>query len=141
MTKIFNFFQQFNHENSKRFIVEMFNFLVSLLIILTIGILIYFAGFKVYTLLAFPHSEHFIHDMVFILVLVKIYRLLIAYLQFHHVGIKYIVEISIIAPAIEIIFASDNHSLLNLTLLGIFGLGNLLVYIFFYDKISKTVKD
>lgn len=117
--------------------VEVFDFLVNTLIVLIIGVLLYFAFSKAYHLYTAPDSEHFIHDIVFMFVLLKIYRLLVSFLRFNHVSVKYIVEISIIAPAIEIIFAYQMHDIITLALLGVFCIANLLIYLLYFSKLKE----
>jgi len=51
------------------------------------------------------------------------------------------VEISIIAPAIEIVFAFDKHPFIVLIALGGFGIANLLIYILYYEKLLKIDKN
>lgn len=116
---------------------DIFRLSISTLLGLMIAVLVVFIGHKIYTLFFFPEQEHFIHDIVFLIVLIKILLLLLSYFQHHHISIKYIVEISIIAPAIEIIFASDTHTPFILSLFAIFSLANLLIYILFQEKIKK----
>jgi uncharacterized membrane protein (DUF373 family) len=137
MKPIFSFFQRANKKELKNILIEIFDFFINLLIIITIGFLFYFAFFKVYTLFMTPSSEHFIHNMVFMIVLVKIYRLLVSFLKHHNISIKYMVEISILGPAIEVVFAFDKHPFSTLMILGGFGIANLLIYIFYYEKLLK----
>ena len=141
MKPIFPFFKKANKKESKNVLIEIFDFFINFIIVITIGILFYLAFFKVYNLFLAPNSEHFIHDMVFMIVLVKIYRLLVSFLKYHHISIKYMVEISIIAPAIEIVFAFDKHPFIVLIALGGFGIANLLIYILYYEKLLKIDKN
>lgn len=75
-----------------------------------------------------------LHTIAFAIVLIKAYNILISYAKTRHINIKYLVEISIIAPAVEIIFNSHAYSLSVLILLAVFGVANLVIYIVFYDK-------
>jgi len=77
-----------------------------------------------------------VHDIALVIVLVKAYRVLLFYLEEHHISIKYIVGISIIAPAIEIIFATQNQTLPINILFGIFSVVNLVIYLQYYEKLS-----
>ena len=118
-------------------------FLVSLALMATLIILLYFIGYQVFLLFIkaknYPSLE-LLHDIVFIVVLVKAYRLIMFYLETHHASLRYIVEISILAPAIEIIFSLDNKGLLENIVLGAFGLANLLIYLIFYEKLMLYEK-
>jgi len=72
-----------------------------------------------------------------LVILVKAYRLLVFYMVTHHVSIRYIVEISIIAPAIELIFVPHERSLaLNITY-AVFSIAMLVIYVIFYKRITE----
>lgn len=51
----------------------------------------------------------------------------------HHVSVEYIVEISIVASAVELLFAIDKHSVATNVVLGAFGLANLLIYVMYFE--------
>ncbi|MBI2410792.1 MAG: hypothetical protein HYV32_02795 [Candidatus Kerfeldbacteria bacterium] len=107
-------------------------FTILALIILIVSVL-----FKIVREL--PHADTItvMHDVALIIVLVKAYRVLLFYFEKHHISIKYIIEISIIAPAIELIFAMNTHTITYTIVLGLFSLGNLILYLFFYEKLSS----
>ncbi len=67
--------------------------------------------------------------------------MLVSYFYDHHIDIKYVLEISFIAPAIEIIFAASQHSLALNIVFGVFSLASLLVYVLFYETITKIDDD
>lgn len=77
-----------------------------------------------------------LHTIAFTIVLVKAYKILIAYAETRHINVKYIVEISIIAPVIELVFNSRNYPFEVNALFAGFAFLNLVAYLFFY----KTVK-
>lgn len=114
--------------------------LVTLAITITIGILLAYIAMRIGNLLltftANPDST--LHEVAYIIVLIKAYRLLLYYLEHHHVSIKYIIEISIIAPAIEIIFAFDQQSTIQNIIYGFFSLANLIAYLVFFQKICTA---
>lgn len=58
-------------------------------------------------------------------------------MESHHISVLYIVEISIIAAALEIIFLPDERHIWQTVLFAVFGLANLLVYVFFHEKLEK----
>lgn len=66
------------------------------------------------------------------LILIKAYRILRSYLVSHHISVEYIVEISIIASAIEFVFAFDAHSSVNNIALAVFGIANLFIYLHYF---------
>lgn len=51
-----------------------------------------------------------LHFIAFTIVLVKAYKILMSYAKHQHVSIKYMVEISIIAAAVEIFFNAHAYS-------------------------------
>ena len=79
-----------------------------------------------------------LHTIAFTIVLVKAYKILIAYAETRHINIKFLVEIAIIAPTIEIIFNARNYELGVNILFAAFAFCNLIVYLHFY-KTLKTV--
>lgn len=135
--KLFLFF----HDRA-RFInalTQLTSAIVSVFLILTLGALTIFTFLKIWHLFAdiFLNSVHDIaHDIAYIIVLIKAYRIVLFYLQTEHVSIKYIVEISIIAPAIELIFASQVHSWWLNVLFAVFGVANLIIYLQFQKSLS-----
>ncbi len=81
-----------------------------------------------------------LHTIAFTIVLVKAYKILIAYAETQHINLKYLVEIAIIGPTIELIFNAKAYELEVLMLLAGFALVNLGIYLFFY-KTLKSVSD
>lgn len=79
-----------------------------------------------------------LHTIAFTIVLVKAYKILIAYAETRHINIKFLVEIAIIAPTIELIFNARNYDLGVNILFASFAFCNLIVYLHFY-KTLKTV--
>lgn len=88
---------------------------------------------------AFFIGEHrkLLHDIAVLLVMLKAVRILVAYLATHHVRLQHIVEIAIIAPAIELVFAPDRHSFEMDVLFAVFATVNLFIMVKFYDVLSR----
>ena len=82
-----------------------------------------------------------LHTITFTFVLVKAYKILISFAQTRHINIKFLIEISIVAPAIEIIFNIKNHTLETNILLAVFALANLVAYLIFYKTIKTVSAD
>lgn len=82
--------------------------------------------------------RNFLHDIALLLVEIKAFRILVSYLLTYHVSVKYIVEISIIASAVEIIFAADRHSIEINVLYGVFCIAMLIVYVMFREKLVSA---
>ncbi|MFW6311620.1 MAG: hypothetical protein ACOC1K_05230 [Nanoarchaeota archaeon] len=78
-----------------------------------------------------------LHEIAYAIVFVKAYKILLSYLKSHHLNIKYLIEIAIIAPAIEVIFNSQMNSIFLTTIFAIFATANLLIYLIFLKKIEK----
>jgi len=79
------------------------------------------------------------------LILIKAYRILVSYLKTHHISVEYIVEISIIASAIELLFAADTHNVYTQAIFAVFGLSNLIIYLYFFgpehdESLHRSVK-
>ncbi len=82
-----------------------------------------------------------LHTIAFTIVLVKAYKILISYAQTRHINIKFLIEISIIAPTIEIIFNARNYQLEVNALFALFAFLNLIAYLFFYKTIKMVSND
>jgi uncharacterized membrane protein (DUF373 family) len=82
-----------------------------------------------------------LHTIAFTIVLVKAYKILISYAQKRHVSIKYLVEIAIIAPTIEIVFNSTKYPIEVNILFAVFAFANLIAYLFFYSTIKHVSND
>jgi uncharacterized membrane protein (DUF373 family) len=79
-----------------------------------------------------------LHTIAFTIVLVKAYKILIAYAETRHINIKFLVEIAIIAPTIELIFNAKSYNQEQMIVMSLFAFSNLLAYLYFYHTI-KTV--
>lgn len=113
---------------------------VSLFLFATLVILTLFTALKIYDLFFLVirlQTYNIVHDIAFIIVLVKAFRVLLFYLQTQHISIKYVIEISIVAPAIELIFAAQNQDLWLNILFAIFSLANLMIYLAYYEKLAN----
>jgi uncharacterized membrane protein (DUF373 family) len=82
-----------------------------------------------------------LHTIAFTIVLVKAYKILISYAQKRHVSIKYLVEISIIAPTIEIVFNSQKYPIEVSALFAVYAFANLIAYLHFYPTIKHVSND
>ena len=130
----------------KKFIVIL-DLIVSFFVLLVVFALIVFMASKLRVIfsLAFenpleqPVAEvSILHAIAFAVVLIKAYSILISYLRMHHISIKYMVEIAIIAPAIEVIFNAPAESLSLNILYTCFSLVSLVLYLLFYERLVKA---
>lgn len=86
-------------------------------------------------------NAEFLHNVAVLLILMKAYRILVEYMRYHHIDIKYMVEIAIIACVLELLFNYSEYSQdMRLVLLGLC-VSFLAIYAFRYDALSKAVKD
>lgn len=93
----------------------------------------------------FPDQEHteteILHTIAFAIVLIKAYTILMAYAKDRHVNLKYMMEISVIAPAIELLFNSHSYEIETFVLYAAFGTVNLLIYVVFFNKVRGIGSD
>lgn len=121
--------------------ITVANTVVSFLIFITILLLIFYMGYRVYLIaldVIYFEVQKILHNIAFLIVLIKAYKLLLFYLERHHVSIKYIMEIAIIASTVEIIFANSTHDLSTNILFAFFSIANLVVYLYFYRKLCDA---
>ena len=112
----------------------------SLFILASIVALVIFSGVTVFDLFAEVQryeSINIIHNVAYIVVLLKAYKILTFYLKSHNLSIKYLVQISIIAPAIEVIFAGDAQQMWLGILFAVYSLANLYLYIRYHEELEK----
>jgi uncharacterized membrane protein (DUF373 family) len=86
-------------------------------------------------------EHNLLHTIAFTIVLVKAYKILIAYADTRHINLKFLVEIAIIAPTIELIFNARAYSLeVNMLFAG-FAFLNLVAYLYFYHTLKAVSLD
>ncbi len=74
-----------------------------------------------------------LHAVARTILVLKAYRILVSYLRSHHVTVKYILEIAIIASVVELFFAYDLHDFETKVIFAVFGLVGLALYLYFYE--------
>lgn len=112
---------------------------ISFLILFMIISLIVFAFSKavgIYQGFSNYSPGNVLHDTALLIVIIKAYKVLLYYYRSQQVSLKYIVEISIIAPAIEIAFAAGEQALWLTVLLAAYGTANLVIYLLYYEKLA-----
>jgi uncharacterized membrane protein (DUF373 family) len=82
-----------------------------------------------------------LQHVAIVLVMLKALRILVSYLATHHVRLYHIVEIAVIASVVEIVFASQTHSLAMNILLACFAVANLLILVLFYPTMMRMNTD
>jgi len=132
-------FPQLKYEITRN-ITRITTLIVGLFLFVTLIILTIFMALKIYDLFFLVVSfqtKNIIHDIAFIIVLVKAFRVLLFYLQTQHISIKYVIEISIVAPAIELIFAAQNQNMWLNILFALYSIANLTLYLIYYEKLAN----
>lgn len=105
--------------------------------ILSLVIFSFRAAFDLFLQSVASNIGNIVHNVAYIIVLLKAYKILIYYFRYQNLSIKYLVQIAIIAPAIEVIFAVNQQSIWVNVLFATFSVANLLIYIFFYKKFDE----
>ncbi len=83
-------------------------------------------------------NSDFLHNIAILIVLMKAYRILVEYMRHHHIDLKYMVEITIIACVLELLFNFQHYTAdMRLVLLGL-GVTFLGIYAFRYDVLVKS---
>ena len=122
-------------------------YMVSTLVtsVLSIGFEIYDLASSSSGVLATPERTALelglLHTIAFTIVLVKAYKILIAYAETRHVNLKFLMEIAIIAPVVELIFNAHAYSFEVMALLALFAVAVLILYLFFYKTVKKVSDD
>jgi hypothetical protein len=82
-----------------------------------------------------------LHTIAFTIVLVKAYKILIAYAETRHINLKFLVEIAIIAPTIELLFNPKHYTFPVMILMAAFAFANLVAYLYFYTTLKTVSRD
>lgn len=82
-----------------------------------------------------------LHTIAFTIVLVKAYKILLAYAETRAINIKFLIEIAIIAPTIELIFNARSYPFEVNVLFAAFSFLNLVAYLFFYHTVKTVSSD
>lgn len=101
----------------------------------------FFTGMANGGIMSFAAPEEAIHTVPITIILIKAYKLLLEYAKTQHVNIKYVLEIAITAPVVEIIFNFHGYSIQELTFLGIFMVITAVIYLYFYPRIKEGELD
>lgn len=85
-----------------------------------------------------PPIERILHGIAITLIFVKAYKILVSYYLEHHISIKFMVEIAIIATTVEILFNAKSFELPMLIVITVFGIANLIIYLLFGHKFNTV---
>jgi hypothetical protein len=83
----------------------------------------------------------FLHTIALLIVLMKAYRILVEYMRWYHVDIKYMMEIGIIASVLELLFNYQSYSPdMRYIFLGI-AVSFAAIYAFRHDTLVKAMRE
>jgi len=86
-------------------------------------------------------NADFLHNIAILLILMKAYRILVEYMRYHHIDIKFMMEIAIIACVLELLFNAQGyteHMQMVLAAVAVLFAG---IYGFKYETFVKAMKD
>lgn len=83
----------------------------------------------------------FLHNVAVLIVLMKAYRILVEYMRFRHIDMKFMLEIGIIACILELLFNSAGYTEHMQMVLASLAFGLVAVYAFKYETFVKSKKD
>lgn len=86
-------------------------------------------------------NADFLHNIAVLIILMKAYRILVEYMRNHHINIKYMVEIGIVACILELLFNSAQYTPQMQMLLAGISVSFLAIYAFKYDSFVKAMND
>ncbi|WP_048146641.1 phosphate-starvation-inducible PsiE family protein [Pyrococcus abyssi] len=113
-------------ESMSKFMDATFDYVSWLLVIVVLGLIVV-ALYKTFYSLISLNLEGTLEEFLFVLILLEIYELLSLYLRHHHVSMRRVVELGILAIVRKLMVVKDYDSLNPLTLIGlalvIFALG------------------
>ena len=86
-------------------------------------------------------NVEFLHTIALLIVLMKAYRILVEYMRWYHIDIKYMMEIGIIASVLELMFNYQNYSTdMRYIFLGI-AVSFATIYAFRHDVLVAAMKE
>lgn len=86
-------------------------------------------------------NVEFLHTIALLIVLMKAYRVLVEYMRWYHIDIKYMMEIGIIASVLELLFNYQNYSTdMRYIFLGI-AVSFSTIYAFRHDVLVAAMKE
>ena len=97
----------------------------------------FFSGVAEGGIMSFAAPEEAIHTVPITIILIKAYKLLLEYAKTQHVNVKYVLEIAITAPVVEIIFNFHSYDNTQLIFLGSFMVVVAVIYLHFYPRIKE----
>ena len=84
-------------------------------------------------------NGEFLHNIAVLLILMKAYRILVEYMRFHHIDLKFMVEITIIACVLELLFNFEKYTPNMHIVLASLAVSFLAIYAFRYDVLVRSM--
>jgi uncharacterized membrane protein (DUF373 family) len=86
-------------------------------------------------------NTEFLHTIALLIVLMKAYRILVEYMRWYHIDIKYMMEIGIIASVLELLFNYQSYSIeMRYIFLGI-AVSFAAIYAFRHDTLVSAMRE
>lgn len=82
-----------------------------------------------------------LHDIAYAIILIKAYLVLISYADTKHINPKFVLEIGIIAPIIELVFNSWSYDTTTMMFMGVFAVALAVIYLYFYTTLRQVGDD
>ncbi len=82
-----------------------------------------------------------LHTIAFTIILIKAYSVLMSYAKTKHLNLKFLLEIGIIAPIIELIFNLSGYKPTMAIFMGCFAIALTVIYLAFYDTLKQVDTD
>jgi uncharacterized membrane protein (DUF373 family) len=86
-------------------------------------------------------NADFLHNIAILLILMKAYLIFVEYMRFHHIDIKLMVEIAIIASVLELMFNFSSYTIEMRYVLLVLAASFLGIYVFGYKHLKQASKD
>lgn len=86
-------------------------------------------------------NAKFLHNVAVLLILMKAYRVLVEYMRHHHIDIKFMVEITIIAAVLELLFNFRNYDMEMRYIFAALAVSFLALYVFGYKQLKTSSTD
>jgi len=86
-------------------------------------------------------NVEFLHTIALLIILMKAYRILVEYMRYYHINIKYMLEIGIIASVLELLFNYQSYSTDMLYIFLGLSVSFSFIYAFKHETLLKATKD
>lgn len=86
-------------------------------------------------------NTEFLHTIALLIVLMKAYRILVEYMRWYHIDIKYMMEIGIIASVLELLFNYQSYTIeMRYVFLGV-AVSFAAIYAFRHDTLVSAMRE